>query len=102
MTQVNQLIIEIFIWQIVIALICALLNTLLENSYPQFMSYLPTSTFFLVAATWWLMMTYFIPISLMVTMEMVKLFQGKLLGIDEEGYSKDYNCYVSANSTSVN
>lgn len=47
-------------------------------------------------------MTYFIPISLMVTMEMVKLFQGSILVRDKEGYSKEYDWYTTANNTSVN
>ena len=47
-------------------------------------------------------MTYFIPISLMVTMEMVKLFQGAVLGRDQRGWSDLYQCFTSANNTSVN
>lgn len=66
------------------------------------MSYIPSSNFWILAATWWLMMTYFVPISLMVTMEIIKLFQGMLLAQDSQGYSKDYDCFASANSTSVN
>ena len=52
--------------------------------------------------TWWLLMTYFVPISLMVTMEMVKLFQGSILVRDKYGWSEDYQCFTSANNTSVN
>ena len=47
-------------------------------------------------------MTYFIPISLMVTMEMVKLFQGSVLANDPIAYSDLYECYTTANNTSVN
>ena len=47
-------------------------------------------------------MTYFIPISLMVTMEMVKLFQGSTLDTDPKGWSEAYQCYTTANNTSVN
>lgn len=47
-------------------------------------------------------MTYFVPISLMVTMEMVKLFQGQLLNRDKSGYSEEYDFNCTANNTSVN
>jgi magnesium-transporting ATPase (P-type) len=47
-------------------------------------------------------MTYFVPISLMVTMEMVKLFQGVVIGRDRTGFSEEYQCFTTANNTSVN
>ena len=47
-------------------------------------------------------MTFFVPISLMVTMEMVKLFQGMLLVKDKSGYSPEYDFFCTANNTSVN
>lgn len=46
------------------------------------------SVFFFNAASWWLLMTYFVPISLIVTMEMIKLFQGSVIEKDRRGYSK--------------
>jgi hypothetical protein len=73
------MVIEIFIWQLVIALAAALLSTLIENSYPALMAYIPMSKFWILTWSWWLMMTYFVPISLMVTMEMVKMFQGMII-----------------------
>lgn len=45
------------------------------------------SNYWITSMTWWLLMTYFIPISLMVTIEMVKLFQGSILVRDKQGYS---------------
>ena len=66
------------------------------------MQYIPMSKFWILTWSWWLMMTYFVPISLMVTMEMVKMFQGIIIEKDKRGYSKDYDCTVSANNTSVN
>ena len=47
-------------------------------------------------------MTYFVPISLMVTMEMVKLFQGIALESDQRGFSQRYDCFTIANNSSVN
>lgn len=102
MQEVNKLVIEIFIWQLIIAMVCSLFNTILENSYPEFTKHIPKANFWIMMMTWWLLMTYFIPISLMVTMEMVKLFQGAVLGRDQRGWSDLYQCFTSANNTSVN
>jgi len=41
---------------------------LLESSYKEVTQYIPSSNFWITSMTWWLLMTYFIPISLMVTM----------------------------------
>jgi predicted membrane protein len=68
MTEVNKLVIEVFIWQLVIALITGMLNMTLESSYQDFMKYLPSTSFWIITMTWWLLMTYFVPISLMVTL----------------------------------
>jgi len=32
------------------------------------MAYIPSSNYWLLTATWWLLLTYFVPISLIVTM----------------------------------
>ena len=87
MVEVDKIVIEIFIWQVIISLVCSLFNTILENSYSAIMAYIPSSNYWLLTATWWLLLTYFVPISLIVTMEMVKLFQGSLLVRDKAGYS---------------
>ena len=68
MVEVDKIVIEIFIWQVIISLICALFNSILENSYPAIMQYIPASNFWILTMKWWLLMTYFVPISLMVTM----------------------------------
>lgn len=86
----------------IIALVCSLFNSILENSYKEVTMFIPMSNYWIKAMTWWLLMTYFIPISLMVTVEMVKLFQGSILVRDPQGYSPEYHCYTTANNTSVN
>ncbi len=68
MAEIDKMIVGIFIKQLVLALILSLFNTLLESSRPNFMELLGTSRFVLVTASWWLLMTYFVPISLIVTM----------------------------------
>ena len=102
MLEVDKIVIEVFIWQVIIALVCSLFNTILENSYREVTQFIPMSNYWITALTWWLLMTYFVPISLMVTMEMVKLFQGSVLVKDRHGYSSEYECFTSANNTSVN
>ena len=102
MSEVDKIVIEVFIYQMVMALVCALFNLLLESSYKEVTQYIPSSNYWITSMTWWLLMTYFIPISLMVTMEMVKLFQGSVLARDKYGYSSSYNCFTEANNTSVN
>lgn len=47
-------------------------------------------------------MNYFVPISLIVTMELIKLFQGFMLSRDAQGYSAEYDTHIAANNTSVN
>lgn len=37
MAEIFEKVMEIFVWQLIIALAAALLNTLIENSYPAFM-----------------------------------------------------------------
>ena len=68
MTEIDKMVISIFLWQIVISLVVSLFNTLFENSYPEFMGYFGNSKFWLLVPSWWLLMTYFVPISLIVTM----------------------------------
>jgi len=43
------------------------------------MEYLPMSKFWILTWSWWLMMTYFVPISLIVTIKMVEMFQGMII-----------------------
>ena len=75
-------------WQLVIALVVSTFNTLFENSYTEILHYLEKTRFWLIVPSWWLLMTYFVPISLIVTMELIKLFQGSIMANDPLGYSK--------------
>ena len=102
MRDIDKMVFGIFIWQLLIALILAIFNTLFENGYKTVVHYFSSTRFWLIVPSWWLMMTYFVPISLIVTMELIKLFQGVILNRDIRGYSKDYDCMISANNTSVN
>lgn len=102
MAEIDKMVIGIFIWQLLLSLVVSLFNTLFENSYPELIHLVGNTHFWLVVPSWWLIMTYFVPISLIVTMEMIKLFQGFMLSRDQNGYSEEYETFVSANNTSVN
>lgn len=48
------------------------------------------------------MMTYFVPISLVVTLELVKLFQGKLMTYDQRMLAPMTDTMPMMNNSSVN
>ena len=52
--------------------------------------------------TYLLLLNTMIPISLIITLEIVKLIQGLFMSVDIEGYSKIRNRYISPNSVSLN
>lgn len=58
--------------------------------------------FWIMAGVWWLIMSYFVPISLIVTLEMVKFIQGKLLMSDARMYSPATDSYPVMNNSTVN
>ena len=68
MIEIDKMVMSIFIWQIMIALVVSIFNTLFENSYENYVNNFGNSKFWLLVPSWWLMMTYFVPISLIVTM----------------------------------
>lgn len=55
-----------------------------------------------MVSTWWLIMSYFVPISLIVTLEMVKFLQGKLLAIDTRMYAPMTNSMPMMNNSTIN
>jgi hypothetical protein len=68
MADIDKMTLSIFIGQIILSLIMALFNILMENSQTQYISLLGETRFWINVASWWLLMTYFVPISLIVTM----------------------------------
>ena len=102
MGEIDKMVISIFVWQILIALVVSTFNTLFETSYSYIAEYIQSTRFLLIVPSWWLLMTYFVPISLIVTLELIKLFQGSILANDPQGYSSEYDCFISANNTSIN
>jgi hypothetical protein len=68
MVDIDKMTLSIFIGQIILSLIMALFNILMENSQTKYLSLLGETHFWINVASWWLLMTYFVPISLIVTM----------------------------------
>jgi hypothetical protein len=68
MTEIDKMTLSIFIGQIILSLIMALFNILMEDSQTHYISLLEETRFWINVASWWLLMTYFVPISLIVTM----------------------------------
>lgn len=68
MSLIDEMVFGIFIGQIVLSLVFGLFNILFENSYAKFISLVGPTRFWINSASWWLLMTYFVPISLIVTM----------------------------------
>jgi phospholipid-transporting ATPase len=79
MGLIDEMVFGIFFGQIILCIIFSLFNILFENSYDAFVQIVGPTKFWINSASWWLLMTYFVPISLIVTMEMIKLFQGSVL-----------------------
>lgn len=68
MSEIDKMTLSIFVAQIVLSLIMALFNILIENSRPAFIELVGSTQFWINTASWWLLMTYFVPISLIVSM----------------------------------
>lgn len=54
--------------QFLLSLVCSVMNMLLEMSNFRELDGISTHNFWIMTGSWWLMLTYFIPISLVVTL----------------------------------
>ena len=107
-SRMNRYLIGIFLAQIILCIICAYThhssyhnhskyydNYILLNNSHKFESFI---TFF----TYLLLLNTLIPISLIVTMEIVKVFQGFFIKWDVHMYSKIRKKFCNASSVSLN
>lgn len=62
----------------------------------------PFYTFFTTLGTWVLIFTNFVPISLYVTLELVKFWQGSFMEYDMDMYDEEQDMKMSANCTNIN
>lgn len=104
----NKLLVTILIMQTIFCIICAMLNSHFYKSYLYgnvFVDYLDYNL--LVDSvfkyfTYLLLLNTMIPISLIITLEIVKLIQGFFISFDTEMFSNIRERFVSAKSVSLN
>ena len=118
----NKLLVGILFLQIILSIISCIFHSVYYNDkkniiisssrisdnelgYDTYIDYLPfklsvdsTLSFF----TYLLLLNTMIPISLIVTLELVKIIQGLFIGADVESYSFNRKKYITTNSVSLN
>ena len=118
----NKLLVGILFLQIILSIISCVFHSVYYNDkkniiisssrisdnelgYDTYIDYLPfklsvdsTLSFF----TYLLLLNTMIPISLIVTLELVKIIQGLFIGADVESYSFNRKKYITTNSVSLN
>ena len=119
----NKLLIVILFLQIFLSVFCAIMHSVYYHKHNSLIiqqRYIKTNeekyriTYidylyfklkidsFLIFFTYLLLLNTMIPISLIVTLEIVKVIQGIFIGIDIEGYSKKRHKFIKPNSVSLN
>lgn len=100
--EVNQKIIIVMVCQFVLSIIAATLNSFLQSRSINELNGIAVYPYWVIAGTWWLIMSYFVPISLIVSLEMVKLLQGSLMTEDRRMYSPMTQTMPAVNNSTVN
>ena len=108
----NQALILIFIFQGILCIICAVLRGYYykknnldkanDNKSFGYTMYGYTTESVFNYFTYLLLLNTLIPISLIITMEVVKIFQGYFMGKDQYSYSKIRKKFLRVNSVSLN
>jgi phospholipid-transporting ATPase len=110
-TQMNRQIIYIFLIQVVICLVCAFIYALWysketsdTDQYLDLNSHHRSGfeTFLFQFFSWMLLFSNFVPISLIVTLEMVKFLQAKFLTLDLAMYYAPYDMPAKVQSSNLN
>jgi magnesium-transporting ATPase (P-type) len=105
--KTNKFIIFIFLVQVVICIICSLGSFIWAYLYQNNHKYLPHDekiglTSFLTFFTYFLLLNTMIPISLVVSLEFVKLTQAYFMAEDDHMYTKENNRRLKVFSSSLN
>ena len=104
----NKMLVFILIVQSVLCILCAILrgpywtDNLKQNPFINYTIYGYALESFLTYFTYILLLNTMIPISLIITLEIVKLIQGGFISVDADGYSKIREKYIKPNSVSLN
>ena len=105
--MMNSLLIFIFLLQLLLCFICAIFHKKYENKHHYFLQYFifvnkkVKNESFLSFFTYLLLLNTMIPISLIVTLEIIKVIQGLFIGFDVELYSFIRQKFCGANSVSI-
>ena len=118
----NKLLVGILVVQIILSIISCIFHSIYYNNHDSIIAskspineeeslldtwvdYLPLSlsvdsllSFF----TYMLLLNTMIPVSLIITLELVKIVQGLFIGVDVESYSFNRKKYITTNSVSLN
>ena len=78
------------------------LNNIFHNYYSDYYDVNQGLDTILSFFTYFLLLNTLIPISLIITLEIVKIIQGIFIGIDVEGFSKIRKKFIKPNSVSLN
>ena len=104
----NKLLILIVIVQIILCILSAILRgyyykkNLDDTDLMSYDEHSFSTENFLIIFTYLILLNTFIPISLVVTMEIVKVIQGLFMMADIEGYSHVRKVYIKPNSFCIN
>ena len=106
--KMSVYLIYIFILQIILSIFCSIMNKVSyvkhKKFYKIFIKYTKNSSLesFISFFTYFLLLNTLIPISLIVTLEIVKVIQGFFINWDTELYSFKYKKLCFAKSVSIN
>jgi magnesium-transporting ATPase (P-type) len=106
--KVNYVLGFILVFQLLLAAVCAVgyaitrRNIEANSGYIQFMEYGVPLASFIIFLTYFVLLNTMIPISLIVTIEMVKLFQKYFIEKDQLMFSSLRQKYVAVQSASLN
>ena len=104
----NRLLLAIFIVQVILCILASIFHAyyykknLDDTDLMSYQKYSYSKENFLIIFTYLILLNTFIPISLVVTMEIVKIIQGLFMTVDIEGYSHIRNVYIKPNSFCIN
>ena len=121
-TLLNKLLVGILFLQIILSIISCICHSIyynqnekiiissdrinnnesLSNTWIDYLSFRLSVDSILTFFTYLLLLNTMIPISLIITLELVKIIQGLFIGVDVEAYSFSRKKYITTNSVSLN
>ena len=121
-TLLNKLLVGILFLQIILSIISCICHSIyynqnekiiissdrinnnesLSNTWIDYLPFRLSVDSILSFFTYFLLLNTMIPISLIITLELVKIIQGLFIGVDVEAYSFSRKKYITTNSVSLN